>query len=66
MDFLLDALQLAIRPAVNAVMTAELLERCEADAEILGNLLFWDAEVLLELFEGDSSWVGHVKDTKDW
>jgi len=34
-DFLLNALQLAIRPAVNAVVTAELLERSEADAEIL-------------------------------
>jgi len=59
-DLLLDALQLAVRPAVNAVVTAELLERSEADAEVLGDLLFGDVEVLLEFLECDGSWVGHV------
>jgi len=61
MDFLLDALQLAVRPAVNAVVAAELLERSKADAEILGNLLFGDVEVLLEFFESDGYWVGKVR-----
>ncbi len=64
MNFLLDTLQLAVRPAVNAVVAAELLERSEADAEIFGNLLFRDVEELFELFESDGSWVGHGKDEK--
>jgi len=43
MDLLLDALQLAVRPAVNAVVTAELLERSEADAEVLGDLFLGES-----------------------
>ena len=60
-DFLFDALQLAVRPAVDAVVAAELLERSEADAEVLGNLLFRHVKVLLELFESDGSGVGHTE-----
>jgi len=63
-DFLFDALQLAVRPAVNAGVAAELLERSEAHAEVLGDLLFRDVEVLFELFESDGSRVGHTEDKK--
>jgi len=64
-DFLLDALQLAVGPAMDAVVAAELLERGETDAEVLGNLLFGNVEELLELVESDGSWVGHDKDVED-
>jgi len=48
--FFLNALKLAIRPAVNAMVATELFERGEADAEIFSNLLLRDIEILLKFF----------------